>query len=298
MENLDPDSAHFERTLGELAETEASLNSAVNSDADVLADVQVALGSLYARRYLEARAADTDRAEGIRLLRAARAAGRVRGAVEPDQAMLLVALLMSKIVPLEGTRTPDGMKAAMSFGLQVANGGPLADELRETHTLLNEVLAARPGDPEVAQLASFANALGLLFAISASPQNASDDVLTRLGTAVRDISSAVPSDVADQMDALLSLGRQFAAFPEPEPSQSAEPPGTGQPDGDALIDKLLMLLEATAPGAVLEAELPRLIGRLEAAGADRRSRRPSPGGRSAGAAPLRGRLRARSLPAA
>ena len=264
---LADDAAHFDQTLDALAEIEAALSSAADQDLTLLGEVQVALGSLYATRYIKARGTDADRAEGIRLLRAARAAGSARTEVEPNPTMLLATLLLNATPP-NGAQSLGDLRTLILLGSQVATGGPHAQDLREARSLVGEVLSARADDPQVAPLALLVNGIDQLFALPLLARDGYGDSIAQLHTIIGNLSSIVPEHIADQMNSLMSLAEPLAAVPEPEQSRPITPaPSPGPADDEPLIDSLIMLLETTAPGTVPEAELADLIDRLERAGA-------------------------------
>lgn len=267
----------------ELADVEGlmgSPQSPIAHDDTLVWQVRVALGSLYARRWLHNGWAEADKTQGVRLLRAARASGHLNGDDDYSAMLLLAVLLIPGNAASVQLGTLAGLDAAFAISRLVMGGGQAVADLREVRELLDEVCAARPGDPRAVKMAAFVDALdgilGLFQATTSGTGMPTAQLAELLSPLTRDSSNPAGS----MINALLPFMRAAeSALPPGQSPPALAAPGAGPdgsdgshgPDGpsQAILDEVVVFLETSVPGSIGADELPEAIERVEkASGSD------------------------------
>jgi len=224
---------------------------AVMQDEPLVWRVRVALGSLYARRWLHGGWAAGDKTAGVRLLRAARLAGFLNAEDDFAAVLLLALMLLPGNAASIQLGTLASLNAAMMVGQMVMGGGQAIVDLREARELLVEARNARPDDPRTAKLAAFASALDAilgLFQLMTSGRGASIPEIQQLFKPLTD-------DPDNPAGSMLS-----AVLPMMQPLPPGETVAT--PGDESMPDEVALLFEANVPGMMTADELAATNDRL------------------------------------
>ncbi|WP_062212903.1 CHAT domain-containing protein [Streptomyces sp. NBRC 109706] len=281
--------AQLDRTIDELALAEPKLPE--NSDDRPL--VRARLGCLYGKRYLRGVGPAEDQAEGIRLLRAARAAAGAGRLVERERlraALVLTTLLLPMPRPGPGGGIP-GFDQVVDWGLRAERRSPqLRSEIAEADRLLAELEAARLPAPlpnEIARLRTVLRTVSSLAFLGDVPGlvgfgdqllrdqpglgKGGDMMRAALGM-LRGLPALPPAPAKPKRPARpTESARPPAAVESEPPAEKTEMPRTPEtpqkPESEAALAMeaaaLSMLGEMTAPGLVGTERLSELIASLQ-----------------------------------
>ncbi|SFD25733.1 CHAT domain-containing protein [Streptomyces aidingensis] len=243
----------------ELSELEAAL-SPDDPSGPVL---RARLGGLHALLSLTGPGTEENRAEGVRLLRAARA-GLPPDTWEARRAAVALALLLVPMPPM----TQDGKPPAFPelFAWAARNdfsSEPLQADMKEAGDIFAELSAVHLPGPLAVQVAQISSATAFFRqAAAARDYNGLFDMAGRI----------LPDVVADpaqreQLGALLHVAR---TLPQPEPGTAASaepPPGTGpaeQESEERVAAMVRLMVEMAVPGALGADGLAEHLRLLEA----------------------------------
>ena len=184
--------------------------------------VRARLGGLYGKRYLNGEVVDGDRDEGLRLLRAARAA-RGPGALDRRERLRATLILTTLVLPMPqpgpGGGTP-GFERVLAWGAgKDARDPRVRAELAEAERLLREVEGARLPEPLPREVARLRSTLAMLSAILGGGD------LTKLVGAAQQLFQGqlgAPSGTGRMLRGMLSLLPGVPVTGPPTPPE--EPP--------------------------------------------------------------------------
>jgi CHAT domain len=288
-----PDNAPeaLDRTLAELAMLESAVGAAPGvadeADEEWIWSVQIALGSLYATRYFRNRGAQ-DRAEGLRLLRPARAAGRLRTRDDPNLALLLAVLLLPALALNGFDGTIGNLYQIMDLGKAMMQGGSGGADAVEAFVLVQEVAACPLGAPGASGASGQAGgrpparlpvaltkAADMIVAASQGGTVPKSQVANALDAMSAATGPGVLSDMINSLRVIISQIEQTPPEPVAPPQlgqgvQDEDSQDEGNQDEDSRdedsqdeYNMVVALLALCAPILGTRAELPELIDRLE-----------------------------------
>ncbi|MDT0309021.1 hypothetical protein RM780_18945 [Streptomyces sp. DSM 44917] len=262
----------------------AAVERALPNDAPRAATLRARLGCLHAIRYVQgSEHPDRDRSEGLRLLRAVRAADAAGtpGDLTKEDRLRAALLLLPLVAPMPGSRPGGGLPGLGRILDRTSRLGPeSADGLESWAAEVDELLArlnAKPlPEPLASQFAQFAPFVRFLRA-EPGTRDARPvvELLDRLGAEARVVG---PFD--DQLKVVFShlplMGEQKIPAAPAEEAAGAGPeagPEPGSPAAEEGADRNAALLElladATAPGvanpAGVREAIREAVGHLERA---------------------------------
>ena len=291
----DGGSGDFDEVLAELARLEAAVTAAGDVDEPWSRSLRMVLGGLYGTRYLNGGRELQDRAEGLRLLRPARAAGRLRAEDDPATARLLSVLLLPPSMLGGFTGGLDNFLGAMQLGQMMVTGDSGAADTVEAFTLIREVAALGPDETGVAPAASMPKSLiaaaEFVHTVHGTGTVPQDQLFAMLSMMAADPKGSGPlADLAGALSTIMGMffpgaGSAASAAPRPEPAPpqpelSGERPEPvpdaqsepDQPPQEQGVDSddfrwMALLLDMLAPGLLGPGDMTTLIGQLDDAGA-------------------------------
>ncbi|MDT0269001.1 CHAT domain-containing protein [Streptomyces sp. DSM 44915] len=257
--------------LDKVIEELAALERELGDGAAEVAVLRARLGALYGRRYLRGEGPWSDREEGIRLLRAARAANGP-GAVEgPERlrATLLLATLLLPIPQPERDGGPPSFERMLAWSMaEVGQEERRQAELAELEPLVVELEAAGLPEPMHQEFALLRSMLS-----RARVFHSAGDPSPMVGF-LQQLMREHPEKSRERDLVEASLGLLDLAGPLVPPTESAAPPAAsaeapnGPPQGEASDEwttaVMAMLGELRVPGVVGAERLGELVGELVA----------------------------------
>ncbi|MEU9797278.1 CHAT domain-containing protein, partial [Streptomyces sparsogenes] len=263
-----PDPALVGQALSRLEAIEAELATVAPDGDPLLCTVRARLGGLYADRYRR-NPTDTDRARGLGLLRAARAAGaldlRDRLFATLDQIQLLLTPAM--VIGWNGT-LPQLMES-FEVGRRISAGDPeLTGDLAELGGLLTELSSSVPGMADV-PLTWMAETL------QRAPEIARSGDRGKLVDLAERMAKYVPGPGSEALSVLAGMAAESTEGGTGDGTRGSARDGTGDSAGDgdaaerseelsdeevAMISaQIALLLELEVPGTVRPEDLETLV---------------------------------------
>jgi hypothetical protein len=262
-----PSALDLGRMIGEASELEVRASACLADDDVSLGALRVALGALYAFRGDRFGWTDGDRAEALRCFRAGRAGGHLSAEANLDAMLLFVVMLVPRNVADFRPEATGMLGSVLALSRELQERGPIVDDLRELHELLDEIVTTWPDDPRAGRLGAFARTLDTSLRLMPDLSNAT---MAQMGGLIADLPSAPTGQLGVILNELLKQAETLDRRQALEPASAPTAP-EAQPDADKSIDwdDLAMLIEMSVPGALNPAEFKRLISSYEADGKSR-----------------------------
>ncbi|MEU5031091.1 CHAT domain-containing protein [Streptomyces milbemycinicus] len=247
-----PDPARADRVRSELDALEAELAAAVPDTDPLLCTVRARLGGLYADRYQRA-PTDEDRARGLRLLRAARAAGalgpRDKAFATLDQIQLLLTPAM--VTGWDGSLSQ--FMESFKVGRRISAGDPeLTGDLAELVGLLTELAPALP--EKVAEPLSW-----IAETLERSQAVARAGDLEQVADMANQMSQRLPGGHAELLRTLGDMAAEFAADGAGEDGGTEPPTDFTEEEAALTFAQLALLTELQVPGTIRSEDLGSLV---------------------------------------
>ena len=262
-----PSAPDLDGMIEEASGLEGRAGACLADDDASLGTLRVALGALYAFRGNRFGWTDRDRAEALRCFRAGRAGGHLTAEANLSAMLMFVAMLVPGNVADFGPDATGKLGSILALGREIEERGPIVDDLRELHELLEEIVTTWPDDPRAGRLSAFARTLGTWTLLMSDPSNVTTAQMVEL-------MADLPWAQTGQLSVIMNELRKQAEAAER--SQALEPASAptareAQPDADKSIDwdDLAITIEMHVPGALDPAEFKRLISGYEADGKSR-----------------------------
>ncbi|MES4902504.1 MULTISPECIES: CHAT domain-containing protein [unclassified Streptomyces] len=243
-----PDPARADRVRSELDALEAELTAAVPDTDPLLCTVRARLGGLYADRYQRA-PTDEDRARGLRLLRAARAAGALDPRDETFAALDQTQLLLTPAMVTGRNGTLSQLMESFQVGRRISAGDPeLTGDLAELAGLLTELAPKLP--EKLSEPLSWA--VEILELVQSAGRSGDLDQMADLAART---SERLPGGYSELLRTLSDMAAEFATD-----DGAAEPPEEFTEEEAALtFAQVVLLTELQVPGTVRPEDLDTLV---------------------------------------
>ncbi|MEU1667466.1 CHAT domain-containing protein [Streptomyces sparsogenes] len=267
-----PDPALVDQALSRLEAIEAEL-APVSPDGDpLLCTVRARLGGLYAARYRRS-PTDADRARGLGLLRAARAAGALDLRDKHFATLHQIQLLLTPAMVIGWNGTLPQLMESFEVGRRISEGDPeLTGDLAELGGLLTELSSSVPGMADV-PLTWMAETL------QRAPEIVRSGDRGMLVDLAERMAKYVPGPGSDVLSALAVMAAEFAEGGTGDRAgdrggdSAGDRSGDGTGDGDAagrseefsdeevarISAQIALLLELEVPGTVRPEDLETLV---------------------------------------
>lgn len=275
-----PDPALVDQALSRLETIEAELATVAPDGDPLLCTVRARLGGLYADRYRR-NPTDTDRARGLGLLRAARAAGALDLRDKLFATIDQIQLLLTPAMVIGWNGTLPQLMETFEVGRRISAGDPeLTGDLAELGGLLTELSSSVPGMADV-PLTWMAETL------QRAPEIARSGDHGKLVDLAEQMAKYVPGPGSEVLSVLAGMAAEFTEDGPGDGTRGGAEDGTrggagtgtgdsaggGPGDGDAagrseelsdeevamISAQIALLLELEVPGTVRPEDLETLV---------------------------------------
>ncbi|MDX3228452.1 CHAT domain-containing protein [Streptomyces sp. ME19-01-6] len=247
-----PDPARADRVRSELDALEAELAAAVPDTDPLLCTVRARLGGLYADRYQRA-PTDEDRARGLGLLRAARAAGALDPRDRTFAGLDQIQLLLTPAMVTGWNGTLSQLTESFEVGRRISAGDPeLTGDLAELVGLLTEMAPALP-ESVAEPMAWIAENLERAQTLARSGD------LEQVADMAAQMSQRLPGGYSELLRNLGDMAAEFAADGAGEGGGTEPPEDFTEEEAALTFAQAVLLMELQVPGTVRPEDLGSLV---------------------------------------